>query len=547
MANTILQKSLTSAATVPHATNGLKIAELGVNTYDGRVYLGTKVGTSSTAGGTATAATWVGAPILDEDAMGSDDATKLATQQSIKAYVDSNAGTGDITGVTAGNGLTGGGSSGAVTITLGVDDSTIEISSDAARVKAGGITASHLAANSVDSSELVDGSVDASHMAANSIDSASYVDGSIDVAHMSANSVDSAQYVDGSIDVAHMAANSVDSAQYVDGSIDLAHMSANSVDSDQYVDGSIDNAHIADDAIDSEHYVNGSVDNAHLANDGITISTTDTSLGGTITFPTMSNVDMGGDFTIGNQSDDTCTITGHLTVAGTTTTTQTIALGVADTIIFEGASDNTEETTLTVTNPTADRTITLPDESGTVVTSGSSAVVTATMLAANSVDSSELVNGSVDSSHMAANSIDSASYVDGSIDLAHMSANSVDSAQYVDASIDTAHIGNDQITAALMADNSIDSAMYVDASIDTAHIGNDQITAALMADNSCDSAVYVNGSVDNVHLANDGITICGVDKSLGGSITAAVIAAAIDSETMTLTNTTIDGGTYSTS
>ena len=40
-------------------------------------------------------------------------------------------------------------------------------------------------------------------------------------------------------------------------------------------------------------------------------------------------------------------------------------------IIFEGATDNTNETTLTVVNPTADRTITLPDASGTVaLTSG---------------------------------------------------------------------------------------------------------------------------------------------------------------------------------
>ena len=31
---------------------------------------------------------WVGAPILDEDAMGSNSATSLVTQQSIKAYVD---------------------------------------------------------------------------------------------------------------------------------------------------------------------------------------------------------------------------------------------------------------------------------------------------------------------------------------------------------------------------------------------------------------------------------------------------------------------------
>jgi len=35
-------------------------------------------------------------------------------------------------------------------------------------------------------------------------------------------------------------------------------------------------------------------------------------------------------------------------------------------IIFEGATDNTNETTLTVVDPTADRTITFPDASGTV-------------------------------------------------------------------------------------------------------------------------------------------------------------------------------------
>ena len=44
---------------------------------------------------------------------------------------------------------------------------------------------------------------------------------------------------------------------------------ANTIDSDHYVDGSIDNAHIADDAIDSEHYVDGSIDNAHIADDAI--------------------------------------------------------------------------------------------------------------------------------------------------------------------------------------------------------------------------------------------------------------------------------------
>jgi len=55
------------------------------------------------------------------------------------------------------------------------------------------------------------------------------------------------------------------------------------------------------------------------------------------------------------------------------------------TIIFEGATADAYETTLTVVDPTADRTITLPNVTGTVITSGDTGTVTATMLANTAV------------------------------------------------------------------------------------------------------------------------------------------------------------------
>jgi hypothetical protein len=50
-------------------------------------------------------------------------------------------------------------------------------------------------------------------------------------------------------------------------------------------------------------------------------------------------------------------------------------------IAFEGSSADDFETTITVTNPTADRTITIPDITGTLITTADTGSVTTTMLA----------------------------------------------------------------------------------------------------------------------------------------------------------------------
>ena len=64
---------------------------------------------------------------------------------------------------------------------------------------------------------------------------------------------------------------------------------------------------------------------------------------------------------------------GAVTLQAVTTSgavsTNDITLNGAD-LIFEGAVENAYETTLTVAEPTADRTITLPNQSGTVAMDG---------------------------------------------------------------------------------------------------------------------------------------------------------------------------------
>ena len=92
----------------------------------------------------------------------------------------------------------------------------------------------------------------------------------------------------------------------------------------------------------------------------------------------------GGTVTI----DDDVTISGSLTVSGTTTTVNSTTVNIQNAFVFEGATSDAHETTLTTIDPTGDRTIKLPNADGTipVLAAESSTQITATPAEINVLD-----------------------------------------------------------------------------------------------------------------------------------------------------------------
>jgi len=93
---------------------------------------------------------------------------------------------------------------------------------------------------------------------------------------------------------------------------------------------------------------------------------------GTNSLYLRANGENGGGLSIDSTNQDVTVdndliVGGNLTVQGTTTTVDSTAINVQNAFVFEGATADDFETTLTVVDPTADRTVTLPDATGQIV------------------------------------------------------------------------------------------------------------------------------------------------------------------------------------
>ena len=138
-----------------------------------------------------------------------------------------------------------------------------------------------------------------------------------------------------------------------------------------------------------------------------------------------------------DNSTKIATASAGISVTGTVVTSGNIELGASATLIFEGATANAYETVLTVVDPTADRTITIPNSTGTLITTGDTGVITSTMIADGTITANDLANGSVTTAKLAGDAVTGAKIADDAIDSEHYAADS----------IDEEHMANDAISS----------------------------------------------------------------------------------------------------
>ena len=138
---------------------------------------------------------------------------------------------GDITGIVAGNGLTGDATSGDASLAVGAGTG-ITVNANDVQISDGGVGTTQIADDAVTAAKL------ANDVAGTGLTSTNGV--------LSVNATGNSGLQDGAVSTVKLAADAVTNAKIADDSIDSEH----------YVDGSIDTVHIADDAVTADKLAN---------------------------------------------------------------------------------------------------------------------------------------------------------------------------------------------------------------------------------------------------------------------------------------------------
>ena len=191
----------------------------------------------------------------------------------------------------------------------------------------------------------------------------------------------------------------------------------------------------------------------------------------------------------------------NLVVAGTTTTVNTVTMEAENAIVFEGATADAHETTLTIIDPTGDRTINLPNQSGTipVLAAVSTTQISSTPEELNILDGATVVVGEINALDLGSTAVGTAI---------------ASKAMVLDANKDYTGVRNFTLTGELDAgtlDISGDADIAGTLETDALSINGTAITATAAELNIMDG---VTSTAAEINLLDGG-------TSVGGSITLA--------------------------
>ena len=292
----------------------------------------------------------------------------------------------------------------------------------------------------------------------------------------------------------------------------------------------------------------------------------------------------------------------NLNVAGTTTQVNTVTMEAANAVVFEGATSDDFETTLTIVDPTADRTISLPNAGGTVAVSASGGIalsalgnITANLSASHipTLNASKITAGTfgtariptLNTSKITAGTFNDNRIAESNV-TQHQAALSITESQISDlqsyltsvpnqaASIITsgtfadARIAESNVTQHLAAGTGLSlsgktfsanlsasdipnlaASKITSGTFATARIADDAITNAKMADDAIDSDQLADGSIDAVHLNVTAAADSGADNYLlsynhaGGNFTWVASGGGGENNQNAFSNVAVSGQT----
>lgn len=190
-------------------------------------------------------------------------------------------------------------------------------------------------------------------------------------------------------------------------------------------------------------------------------------------------------------------------------------------VIFEGLTDDAYETTLLGGDPTADRTLNLPNSSGNIVSTGDVGTVATAMIADSNVTTAKIANSNVTTAKIADQNVTTAKIADSNVTTDKIANLNVTTAKINDLAVTTGKINDQAVTTAKVADGAITSLKIADGTIVTGDLADNSVTTGKIVDANVTAAKLSANSVETAKVVDQAIT---TGKIADSAVTSAKIA-----------------------